>query len=138
MSKKMEFSKGVVSEYYNGKKPLSSNFIQKFEECYKISLDNFLLNEDSTIQSSENSIITEITLDKDFLKRKNEVAELVTFLNRNDKSLRKNDLFNLYFNKIEQTAVNDFKEKFLREINKENYTKQEVIHQILRNTDSKD
>lgn len=133
----MEFSKGVVSEYYNGKKPISSNFVQKFEECYNVSLDDFILEKSEDIISNTSEKSMSINLDKDFLNRNSEVAELVTFLNRNYNALRKNELFSLYFDKIEQVAVNDFKEKFLIELNKKNYSKEELVKQILKNTDGK-
>lgn len=40
-SKDLSFSKGVVSEYYNGKKAISNNFKERFENFYGIKFEDF-------------------------------------------------------------------------------------------------
>lgn len=37
----MEYSKGTLSEYISGKKPISYAFAKKFEDAYKLDLSNF-------------------------------------------------------------------------------------------------
>lgn len=41
ISKDLEYSKGIVSEYYNNKKELSENFKEQFANFYKIPLESF-------------------------------------------------------------------------------------------------
>ncbi len=50
-SKNLGFSKGVVSEYLNDKKRISGNFVEQFENFYKVSYEKLVLK----VQSDNHS-----------------------------------------------------------------------------------
>lgn len=48
ISKDLNYSQGVISQYLNGKRDLSENFIKEFEKFYNVKFSDFEKNNDSS------------------------------------------------------------------------------------------
>lgn len=56
-SKDLEYSKGVISQYYNGKREISEEFKKKFENFYNIKFSNYEnLSQEEVLISSDETI----------------------------------------------------------------------------------
>ncbi len=99
-SSALGYSKGTVSQYYNGKKEISDKFIAALEGHYGIELDNFRLGYP---ESPENVII----LDERIFNDPARLGLFVRFLTANHERLKQDELYRLYLQRAMREMEND-------------------------------
>ena len=75
-----------------------------------------------------------ILLNEELFQKTDEIGELVLFLNEDVERLRRHPLMKLFVNKIEKEAVIEYKEWLIETLDKEVYTKEDLIKLILLKT----
>ncbi len=101
ISRDLKISKGVVSEYLNGKKVPSNNFKELFENFYGIKTQNF----DSKKEGST------YFLEKQGVKIT--IQEIVTFIVENEKVMKQNKTFMKFIQLEVERAENKTLKEFI-------------------------
>nr|WP_299488672.1 helix-turn-helix transcriptional regulator [uncultured Allomuricauda sp.] len=78
-----------------------------------------------------------IRLDLNLLDSKQDTGRLLLFLNKNLNELKEDVAFGLFFEKIENAAVNKFKNALVEDADQESFTKEEYIKKVLSKTITK-
>nr|WP_299067079.1 hypothetical protein [uncultured Allomuricauda sp.] len=91
-SKDLEYSKGVVSQYYNGKREISESFRKSFENYYNIKFSDF---SDGKAVEQKSKIEDFVLNDRSFYNPK-AVSDLFRLLIRNHSLIKENEIYPLY------------------------------------------
>lgn len=107
ISKDLNYSKGVISQYYNNKKELSENFINHFESFYNVKISKITSSNDSSSSIlSNNEELDKLDYVADLKKQIEFLKKQVSFLQ--DKNyelsmdiLKKADAIHMIVSKLE-------------------------------------
>lgn len=99
----------------------------------RLLAEYFNVNPEFLVTGKKRSVVQTKTveLDDGLLERNDEIAALVLYLKNNDRQLRSHPLFSIYFEHLETKSINRFKEQFLRDIESETMSKEEIIRKLL-------
>ena len=73
-----------------------------------------------------------IILNSGLINRTDELAELVVFLNNNYEDLQEHPLFKMFIEKIEKEAEIKYKEWFVKQMDQETITKEDLLKKLLQ------